>query len=104
MLRDIEILAREKIARRFLPKGTPPSRQYHHAMKIATGTVVKGKVVADELSLADGTTVYIVARDDREKVALSADELADLEAGIAEANRGELVPGDEFLDELRRFE
>ena len=72
-------------------------------MKVATGTVVQGKVVADGLSLADGTTVYIVSRDDGEKVALSAEELAELEAGIAEADRGELIPGDEFLDELRSF-
>lgn len=72
-------------------------------MKVATGTVVQGKVVADGLSLADGTIVYIVSRDDRERVALSAEELAELEAGIAEADRGELIPGDEFLDELRRL-
>lgn len=72
-------------------------------MKIATGTVVQGKVVADGLSLADGTLVYIVARDDREAVTLSAEELAELEAGIAEADRGELIPGDEFLEDLRRF-
>lgn len=72
-------------------------------MKVATGTVVKGRVVADGLNFADGTTVYIVSRDDRERVALSAEELAELEAGIAEADRGELIPGDEFLDELQRF-
>ena len=72
-------------------------------MKVATGTVVKGKVVADGLNFADGTVVYIVSRDDREQVALSAEELAELEAGIAEADRGELIPGDEFLDELKRF-
>lgn len=72
-------------------------------MKVATGTVVKGKVVADGLNFADGTVVYIVSRDDRERVALSAEELAELEAGIAEADRGELIPGDEFLDELKRF-
>lgn len=73
-------------------------------MKVATGTIVQGKVVADGLGLADGTTVYIVSRDDREPVALSAEERAELEAGIAEADRGELIPGDEFLDELRRFD
>ena len=64
---------------------------------------MKGKVVADGLNFADGTAVYIVSRDDRERVALSAEELAELEAGIAEADRGELIPGDEFLDELKRF-
>ena len=72
-------------------------------MKVATGTVVRGQVVADGLTFADGTTVYIVSCDDRERVRLSADELAELEAGIAEADRGELISGDEFLDELGRL-
>jgi predicted transcriptional regulator len=37
-------------------------------------------------------------------VLVSGAELAELEAGIAEADRDELVPGDEFLEELKRFE
>ena len=57
-------------------------------MKVATGTVVQGRVVAEGLKFAEGTTVYIVSRDDRERVALSAEELAEIEAGIAEADRG----------------
>jgi hypothetical protein len=72
-------------------------------MKVATGTVVHGQVVAEGLNFAEGATVYIVSRDDRERVALSPEELAELEAGIAEADRGELIPGDEFLDGLRHF-
>ena len=51
----------------------------------------------------NGITVYVVSRDDRERVALSAEELPELEAGIAEADCGEFMPGNEFLDELRRF-
>ena len=31
-------------------------------------------------------------------------ELAELEAGIAEADRGELISGDEFIEELKCFE
>ena len=38
----------------------------------------------------------------REQVHLSPDELAELEAGIAEADRGEMIPGDEFFARLRR--
>lgn len=73
-------------------------------MKVTTGTVLNGQVVADELGFADGTTVFIVSRDVGEQARLSADERAELEAGIAEADRGELIPGDEFLEDLRRFE
>jgi predicted transcriptional regulator len=72
-------------------------------MKVATGTVVQGHVVAEGLGFADGTSVYIVSRDSRERVHLSAEERAELEAGIAEAERGDLIPGDEFLEELRCF-
>ena len=73
-------------------------------MKVATGTVVSGKVVADDLSLADGTTVFIVSKDRETKPRLSADELAELEAGIAEADRGDMIAGDEFFASLRRVE
>ena len=35
---------------------------------------------------------------------ISGAELAELEAGIAESDRGELISGDKFLEELKRFE
>ena len=73
-------------------------------MKVATGTVVSGKVVANELSLADGTTVFIVSKDREDGPRLSPDELAELEAGIAEADRGDMITGDEFFASLRSFE
>ena len=34
---------------------------------------------------------------------LAADELAELEAGIQEADSGHSLPGDDFLDSLKRF-
>lgn len=51
---------------------------------------------------ADGTNVYVLTRDAAELPALSADELAELEAGIAEANLGDMISGDVFLKHLRR--
>lgn len=72
-------------------------------MKVATGTVVRGQIVADAMNFVDGTTVFIVSRDATERPRLAKDELAELEAGIAEADRGELLPGDSFLEELREF-
>jgi len=77
-------------------------QEYHLRMKIATGTVVDRKIVVDDPELKDGTDVFILARESEENVRLSPEELAELEAGIAEADRGEVIPGDEFFARLRR--
>jgi hypothetical protein len=71
-------------------------------MRVATGTVVSGKVVLDDAAIADGTDVYVLTRDVDEAPSLSPDELAELEAGIAEADRGDMISGDEFFKHLRR--
>ena len=72
-------------------------------MKVATGTVVKGPIVVDDSEFKDGTDVFILTREREDEVHLSPEELADLEAGIAEADQGEMIPGDEFFARLRRF-
>jgi predicted transcriptional regulator len=71
-------------------------------MKVVTGTVVKGTIVVDDPELTDGTDVFILTREREDEVQLSAEELAELEAGIAEADRGDMIPGDEFFARLRR--
>lgn len=73
-------------------------------MKVVEATVMGGKIVSNRIDLADGTPVFIVSTESEVSVQLSAGELAEVEAGIAEADRGELVPGEAFLEELRRFE
>lgn len=73
-------------------------------MRVSTGTVVSGRVVLDDPSLVDGTDVLVVTRGREEEVFLSPEELAELEAGIAEADRGEMISGEEFFTRLRRFE
>jgi predicted transcriptional regulator len=70
-------------------------------MRVATGTVVSGKVVLDA-AIADGTDVYVLTRDAEEPPRLSSDELAELEAGLAEADRGEMISGEELFQQLRR--
>lgn len=45
----------------------------------------------------------VVSRDPEVDVKLSPEELAELEAGLAEADRGETIPGAELLARLRRF-
>ena len=72
-------------------------------MRVATGTVVAGQVVLDDAEFIDGTHVVVVSRDREDEVCLSADELAELESGIAEADRGETISGDELFARLRRY-
>lgn len=71
-------------------------------MKVATGTVVKGTIIVNDSDFKDGTDVFILAREREGDVGLSAEELAELEAGIAEADRGEMISGSEFFARLRR--
>ena len=73
-------------------------------MRVTTGTVVAGKVVLDDPSITDGTDVLVVTREREQAVRLSPEELAELEAGIAEADRGETISDDELFARLRRHE
>jgi len=73
-------------------------------MGVLVGTVVEGRVVVKDGALPEGADVYIVARDrDDEKRRPSQAELAELEAGIEEANRGETITEEELFERLRRF-
>lgn len=73
-------------------------------MRVTSGTVVSGKVILDDPSLIDGTDVLVVTRGQEEEVHLWPEELAELEAGIAEADRGETISGEELFARLRRYE
>lgn len=72
-------------------------------MKVATGKVVQGSVKVDDPQLEDGTEVFIITREREEDVHLSPEERAEVEAGIAEADRGEMISGEEFFMRLRRY-
>lgn len=71
-------------------------------MRIAHGTVVSGKVVLDEPVFADGTDVYVLSKEGDGPARPTPEELAELEAGIAEADRGETISGEELFERLRR--
>ena len=71
-------------------------------MRVAIGTVVSGKVVLDDPAIAGGTDVYVLTRDPAETPMLSPEELAELEAGIAEADRDDMISGEAFFKHLRR--
>ncbi len=72
-------------------------------MKVATGTVVNGTVKVADPGFEDGTEVFILTRELEEEIRLSPEELAELEAGVAEADRGEMIRGDAFFALLRRY-
>ncbi len=72
-------------------------------MQFATGTVVDGKVVVQGASLPEGTIVAILARDSDETFDIPADLEADLQASIAEAERGETITPEELFARLRRI-
>ena len=72
-------------------------------MKVATGTVIDGKVVVDGETLAEGSTVTVLLRDDAETFELTSDEEAELLDSIAAIERGEFITGEHLLERLRRF-
>ena len=72
-------------------------------MKVATGTVVDGKVVVEGESLAEGSTVTVVLRDDEEAFEPTSEEEEELLESIAQIERGEFTTGEQLLDRLRRL-
>jgi hypothetical protein len=72
-----------------------------HVMQLTTGTVIGGKIVIDGEPLPEGAVVTVLAREDGETFIVPPELEADLDAAIAEAQRGELIPGDEVLRALR---
>lgn len=72
-------------------------------MQIATGTIIDGKVVAEGLTLPEGTPVTILVRDDDATVRLSAPLEAELLAALDDADREPGIAANELLERLRRF-
>ncbi len=71
-------------------------------MKMATGKVVGGKVILDGVSLAEGTSVTVLAKDDQAGFDLIPEQDAELLLSIAEAERGETVSANDVLTTLAR--
>lgn len=72
-------------------------------MKVATGTVVDGKVVVEGEALTEGSTVTVVLREDDEAFGLTPGEEAELLESIAAIERGEFVSGEQLLQRLRQI-
>ena len=69
-------------------------------MQVATGTVVNGQVVIEGVTLREGAVVAVVARGADEVFRLSAVEVEELLAAMAEIERGEFVSLEQLLESL----
>ena len=71
-------------------------------MKIATETVIAGKVVLEGIAFPEGTVVSVIARGDEAAVTLPPALQAELEAAIDEADRETGEPAELFFARLNR--
>lgn len=69
-------------------------------MRVTTGKVVSGKVVVEGEPLAEGVTVTVLAPEGQPTFELGPHEEAELLEAIDQVRRGEVVDGDELLNEL----
>jgi hypothetical protein len=72
-------------------------------MQIASGKVVNGRVVVDG-DLPEGADVTLLALDGEESFGVDADLEAVLLESIAQGERGETIPAEDLLRELRNRE
>ena len=72
-------------------------------MRVATGTVVDGKVIVEGLHLAEGQLVTVLTREADEEVHLSAEDEADILEAIAQADRGDTISAVELIARLDRI-
>jgi hypothetical protein len=71
-------------------------------MRVTTGRVVNGKIEVPGEELAEGMVVTILAPEDLGTFTLGPEAEAALLASIEEGDRGEVISGEELLQDLRR--
>jgi len=72
-------------------------------MQVASGKVINGQVVVDA-ELPEGADIMLLALDGEEAFEVDAELRAVLLKSIAQADRGETIPAEELLRELRSRE
>jgi hypothetical protein len=72
-------------------------------MQIASGKVIDGRVVV-EAELPEGAEVMLLALDGEETFEVDAELEAVLLQSIAQGERGDTIPAEELLRELRSRE
>jgi hypothetical protein len=70
-------------------------------MKLATGTVVNGKIVLDGATLPEGTVVTVLAPEGDGTFVVPPELEQELDESIAQSIRGETIPAAEVLRKLR---
>lgn len=70
-------------------------------MRIASGTVRSGHIVIEGEPIPDGSAVTVLIRDSDETFELDSATEAELLVSLAEADRGELIPGEDVLRGIR---
>ena len=71
-------------------------------MRVTTRRVVNGKIEVPDEELTEGMVVTILAPEDQGTFTLGPEAESALLASIEEADRGEVISGEELLRELRR--
>jgi hypothetical protein len=71
-------------------------------MSIVAGKVVNGRIEVEDFELPEGADVTVYLHNDgEEEWDLTPEQEAELEESIAQADRGELIPAEDVLRELR---
>ena len=71
-------------------------------MRIATGTVLGGKIVLQGEPLPEGTVVTVLAREAGDVFLVPPELEPELLAAMDEADRGESITAEELIRNLRR--
>lgn len=69
-------------------------------MKVVSGKVIAGRIVIEGEPLEEGCTVTVLAPERDEAFVLDSEAEAALLKAVAEADRGETVTSDGFLNKL----
>ncbi len=69
-------------------------------MKIITGTVLEGRIVAEGERLTEGEQITVLRREGNETFQVSPEEKRILLESIGQADRGEFVDVNELLHEI----
>lgn len=70
-------------------------------MKVITGKVVAGKIVVEGEPLEEGSTVTVLAPERDETFILDSEAQTALLAAMAEADRNEVITGEELSSQLQ---
>jgi len=72
-------------------------------MQVFSGRVRRGAIVPEDgVTLPEGARVTVIADDDRQPFATTAEEESELLEAIAGVERGETVRAEDLIERLRR--